>query len=128
MDAKKKVEAILSTTASVPLIAAGGKQTLYTVPVGKKAVVTAVVIRQPSLAMTGGSDFDLGDGASADTWKETIDLSGLATTVGYTRITNDNANIASIFDAGDVFGIFPSTGTTAAALVTIEVFGYEWDV
>jgi hypothetical protein len=101
------------------------KTTIYTVPTGKKLVVTRVVIRNPSGSMAGGTDFDLGDGANADTWVNAIDLSGLGP-AQYRVISGDNANF-TVFDAGDEFGIKPVTGATADVTATAELFGYLYD-
>jgi hypothetical protein len=101
------------------------KTTIYTVPTGKKMVATRVVIRNPSGDMAGGSDFDLGDGANADTWVNAVDLSGLGT-AQYRVISGDNANY-TVFDAADEFGIKPVTGATADVTATAELFGYLYD-
>jgi hypothetical protein len=101
------------------------KTTIYTVPTGKKLVVTRVVIRNPSGDMAGGTDFDLGDGANADTWVNAVDLSGLGT-AQYRVISGDNSNF-TVFDAADVFGIKPVTGATADVTATAELFGYLYN-
>lgn len=106
---------------------ADGKTTLYTVPAGKKAVVTRILVRQPTASLAGGTDFDFGDGANADTWKQTVNLSGCTGTDDYFVIANDNAVVGAVFDAGDEFGVKPSTGATADADAAIDVFGYEFD-
>ncbi len=87
--------------------------------------MTRVVIRNPSGSMAGGTDFDLGDGANADTWVNAIDLSGLGP-AQYRVISGDNANF-TVFDAGDEFGIKPVTGATADVTATAELFGYLYD-
>lgn len=107
---------------------ADGKTTLFTVPTGYKAVVTMVVVRQPTGSLAGDSTlgFDFGDGANANTWKTGVDLSSLATTE-YRVIRNDDTDIV-VYDAGDVFGIKPNTGATADVNATIDVFGYAFEV
>lgn len=112
-------------SATVNLQNGDAKTNIYTVPTGKKLIVTRVVIRNPSGDMTGGTDFDLGDGADADTWKNGIDLSALGTSQ-YRVITGDDNNY-TIFDAADVFGIKPATGATADVTATAELFGYLYD-
>lgn len=126
MRAKEKTISLLGT-ATVDLQNGDSKTTTYTVPTGKKAVVTHVVIRQPTASLAGGTDFDIGDGANADTWKTTIDLSGMTGTDDYMVISNDNAVVGAVFDAGDEFGIKPATGATADAQAEMDVFGYEFD-
>lgn len=101
------------------------KTTLFTVPSGYKAVVTEVIVRQPTDTL--GNDYDFGDGANADTWKQAVDLSGVGTT-DYYVIRNDGADIA-VFDAADVFGVKPAgSGAGSAAEASIDVFGYIFAV
>ena len=100
------------------------KTTVYTGTTGMKYIVTKVVIRNPTDDLADGVDFDFGDGANADTWKTTVDLSGMANATDYMVITNNNA-IITVFDAGDAFGIKPATGATADAEAIMEVWGYE---
>lgn len=119
-----EAEGAITKLASVSagMQTADGKTNLYTVPTGKSCIVTHVIIRNPTASLAGGTDFDLGDGANADTWKTTIDLSGLTATTDCIIINNTSK--FTVFDAGDVFGIKPATGATADADATVEVFGY----
>lgn len=105
---------------------ADGKTTLYTIPPGRKAVVTHVVVRQPTASLAGGTSFSLGDGANADTWKTSVNLSTVTGTDDYFVITKDDAVVTAVFDAGDQFGIRAVTGATADADATLDVFGYEF--
>ena len=123
----KEKSICLLATGTVDLQAGDGKTTIYTVPPGKKAAVTHVVIKEPTASLAGGTDFDIGDGANADTWKATIDLSGMTGTDDYIVIDSNNAIIAAVFDAADAFGIKPATGATADAQAEMDVFGYEYD-
>ncbi|KKL71870.1 hypothetical protein LCGC14_2090560, partial [marine sediment metagenome] len=68
----------LSTTTGVDMKTVQ-KNDLYTVPTGKTAYVTHVVIREPSATLAGGTDYDLGTGAAADTWRQSINLSSMTT-------------------------------------------------
>jgi hypothetical protein len=122
-DLKEKGIALLSSTSSVDMKTAA-KTDLYTVPTGKVAYVTHVVIRDPSASMAGGTDYDIGTGANADTWVQTIDLSSL-TTLGtdYIVITGSGTKYTESAAAA-AFGIKVITGTTAACTATIDVFGY----
>jgi hypothetical protein len=101
------------------------KTTLYTVPTGKKAIVTHVVPRDPTDSLAGGNNFNIGTGANADTWKTNVDLSSLTAASDYMVITKDNTKMTTL-NAGDAFGIKPVTGATADAVATLDVFGYEW--
>jgi hypothetical protein len=102
------------------------KTNLYTVPTGKKALITHGVVRNPRASLAGGTDFDFGDGANADTWVNTVDLSSMTATTDY-YVVDGSGTKYTIFDAGDIFGIKPVTGATADAQATIEVFGYLID-
>ncbi len=114
----------LSTTSGVDMKTAG-KTNLYTVPPSKTAYVTHVVIREPSADMSGGTDYDFGTGANADTWRQTVDLSSL-TTPGTDYMVIAGADVTKYTDnaAAAVFGIKVITGTTAACTCTVDVFGF----
>ena len=99
------------------------KSTIYTVPVGKSMIPVFVVIRNPTASLAGGTDFDLGDGASANTWLNTVNLAAMTATTDFYVIDGNNAKY-TVFDAGDIFGIVPVTGATADADATAELFGY----
>ena len=122
-DAKEKCLALLSSTASVDMKTAA-KTTLYTVPPGKVAYVTHVVVRDPSASMDGGTDYDIGTGANCDTWKQTVSLTTL-TTLGTDYMVIDSNNTKYTESAAAAtFGIKVITGTSAACTATIDVFGY----
>ena len=114
----------LSTTSGVDMKTAQ-KNTLYTVPNGKTAYVAMVVIREPSASMSGGTDYDFGTGASADTWRQTVDLSSM-TTLGTDYMVISGADVTKYTDnaAASVFGVKVITGTTVACTATIDVFGF----
>ena len=114
----------LSTTSGVDMKTAQ-KNTLYTVPPGKTAYVTHVVIREASASMAGGTDYDLGTGANADTWRQTVNLSSM-TTSGTDYMVISGADVTKYTDnaAAAVFGIKVITGTTVACTATISVFGF----
>lgn len=126
MDMKQTGIALLGS-ALADLQNGDGKTILYTVPPGKKAIITQCVVRQPDASLAAGTDFDFGDGASADTWKNTVDLSSMTATSDYMVVEGNNAKY-TVLDAGDEFGVIPVTGATADAQGTIDVFGYEFDV
>jgi hypothetical protein len=113
----------LLAKATVNLQNGAAKSTIYTVPTGKSMIPVQVVIRNPTASLAGGTDFDLGDGANADTWKNTVNLSTMTATTDFMVIDGSNVKY-TVFDAGDVFGIKPVTGATLAATATAELFGY----
>ncbi|MCE5324950.1 MAG: hypothetical protein LLG01_00900 [Planctomycetaceae bacterium] len=111
-------------SAVADMQAGDAKTTVYTVPAGKSAIVTMVIVRNPSDTLLGGSDFDLGDGANADTWKQNNDLTSMTATTDCIVIFP--AAKFTVFDAGDAFGIKPGTGATADATATVMVYGIEF--
>ena len=108
--------------ATVDLKAGDGKTTIYTVPVGYAMIPIAVIIRNPTASLVGGSDFNLGDGAAADTWLNAVSLVSMIATTDFMIISSDNVKY-TIFDAGDEFGIIPVTGATADAQATAILLG-----
>jgi hypothetical protein len=111
--------------SGVALMQAGdAKTTIYTVPAGLSAIVTKVIVRNPSGSLAGGSDFDLGDGANATTWKQNNDLSGMTATTDCIVIF-PTAQF-TVFNAADAFGIKPGTGATADVTATVMVYGIEY--
>ena len=121
-NAKEKTIALLNSTTAVDMKTAQ-QNDLYAVPADKKAIITHVVIHTTSASLAGGTDYDLGTGASCDTWKQTNDLSSL-TTSGTDVIVITYATKYTICAASSVFGIYVNTGSTAACTATIDVFGY----
>lgn len=99
-----------------------GKTTVYTIPTGKSAIITKVIILSPSDSLAGGTDFDIGSGANADTWKQANDLSSMTSTTDYMVITSENTKY-TIETAGAEFGIKPITGATLDTTATMMVFG-----
>lgn len=112
-------------SGTVNMQAGDAKTTVYTVPAGLSAIVTRVIIYGLSGAVGGGgTDFDIGDGANADTWKTAINLSSMTATSDCIVITLDNTKYTR-FDAADQFGIKPVTGYTNDVTATMMVFGVE---
>ncbi len=114
----------LSTTTGVDMKTVQ-KNDLYTVPTGKTAYVVFVVIREPSATLVGGTDYDIGTGAAADTWRQGINLSSM-TTLATDYMVISGADVTKYTDnaAAAVFGIKPITGSTGAATAVIDVFGF----
>ncbi len=103
------------------------KSIVYTVPAGKRALITHVIIHGPTASLAGGTDFDIGSGGSATTWRQTVDLSSLTTvTTDYIVIPSIAATPVkyTLEPSAAEFGIIPVTGATADAQATMAVFGY----
>jgi hypothetical protein len=121
-NAKENVDAIMAS-ATVDTQNGDSKTTVFTVPTGKSFIPTKVVIRSPSGSLAGGTDFDIGSGANADTWKQTVDLSSMTATTDYMVITSENTKY-TIEAAGAEFGIKPITGATLDTDAIMVVFGF----
>ena len=109
---------LLSTTTGVNMQTVGGARTLYTVPTGKVARISHVVVRDISATLAGGTDFDFTQ------WRQTVDLSGMTTANTDYMVINGNDTKYTELAAAATFQITPSTGSTGAATATIDVFGY----
>jgi len=115
----------LLASGTVDLQNGDGKTTIFTVPVGKIMLPFVVIIRQPTASLAGGTDFDIGSGANADTWLQANDLHLMTAVTDYQIITS--LTKYTIEAAGAEFGIKPITGATADAQATMDVFGYLLD-
>lgn len=124
----------LSTTTSVDM-AAAAKTILYTVPEGKRAIITHVILRDPSATAAGCDDADFGTGAASATQNFLNNETGIG---DMTAITDFMTLVAvsdeyTIID-GDAaaavdreFGITIVDGSDGACTMTIDVFGYLFD-
>ena len=107
----------VSTTASIDMKTAAAT-TLYTVPIGKTFYPVAVVIRETSASLAGGTSY------SFTGWRQAVDLSSM-TTLGtdYIVLNNNNTKYTDTAAAA-AFQITVTTGSTAACTATIDVFGF----
>jgi hypothetical protein len=69
----------VSTVSGVDVKTAG-ETVLYTVPVGKTFIPWAVVVRNNTASLAGGTDYDFGAAGGATTWLQSVDLSGMSAT------------------------------------------------
>lgn len=134
MDAKEKGIMLLKTTTGVDM-AAAAKTILYTVPEGKRCIVTHVIIRDPSATMVGCDDVDFGTGAASATQNFLNNETGL----GHMTATTDFMVLVAVSDEytiidGDAaaavdreFGMTIVDGSDGAATAVIDVFGYLFD-
>ncbi|MCK4815319.1 hypothetical protein KA005_06080, partial [bacterium] len=60
----KEIGISLLGSATVDLQTGDSKSIAYTVPTGKKAIITHVIIRNPTASLDAGTDYDIGSGAS----------------------------------------------------------------
>jgi len=110
------------------------KQTIFTVPADKVFVPFCLAVREPSASLAGMTDFDLGAGANADDWLQTISLTSYTAITDYGILTQAEQSGTplvpvkkTIYKAGDVWGVKITTGSTGAATVTFDLFGYLAD-
>ncbi len=128
---KEKALTLLSSTASVDLDAANGtEKLLYTVPTGKTAIVTHVVIRSLS-ASAASAVVTLGVTGTADEWRGDQTLSALDGTTKYVVLycdqgTNDTPEGGILFTSGVGFFLEITTKHGSSVTATIDVFGYEF--
>jgi ethanolamine utilization microcompartment shell protein EutL len=101
-----------------------GKTVLYTVPSGKTFYPVAVVVRDASASLAGGTDYDFGTGANADTWVQAVDLSAMTTPDTDFKVIDSGGTKYTKCAAGSEFGVKVITGSTAAATAVIDVFGF----
>jgi len=133
--AKEKCISLLGS-ASVALDAVAGTEvTLYTVPTGKKAVITHVVARSFDEAVDEAV-VTLGEAGVAGSCDEFLGNQTLTNVgAGYADeclimqpIPNATPVAALILDAGESFGSQITTAeTTGTAAAVFDVFGYEYD-
>lgn len=123
-DLKAKALSLLSSTTAVDLHGTT-KAILYTVPVGKVAYVTSIIVRDPSDSLAGGTSYAFGTGASANTWMTGVSLAAVTTaSTGYTIVSPTSGAVLLESAAGSEFGIKATTGTTAdPCTATIDVYG-----
>lgn len=122
-DLRENAITLLSSTALVEMGLGDAKTTLFTVPAGKAAVITHVVVRNTSHSLVGGTDYDFGINGVG--WRQTVSLVSMTTPATDVMVIDCNNAKLSIFAALSLFEILPSTGATETdATATIDVFGY----
>lgn len=135
-DAKEKGIMLLSSTlVTIGSNSNGTKIDLYTIPPSKNGIVEYVILREPSASLTGANDVNFGTGAgTTGSWidNETgiVDMDQTDDYMVLER-TDHISNEFSVIDGDNAtannrtFGIYVVAGaSSAAATVTIDVFGY----
>lgn len=114
----------VATVSSVDMKTAG-KTVLYTVPTGKVFYPIAVIVRDTSASLAGGTEYDFGTGTNADTWIQNVSLASMTTSgTDYMVITGADVTKYTECAATSEFGVKVITGSSAAATATLDVFGY----
>ena len=119
-DAKEKTIALLSSTTGVDMENGASATTLYTVPAGKTAYITHVVICNTTASLAGGTSYDFDTG-----WLQAVDLSGMTTSGSTYRVLHSTTNTSyTEHAAGAAFQMVVNTGATLAGTATINVYGF----
>jgi hypothetical protein len=126
-DLKMYAEALLSSTPSVDMKTVATTN-LYTVPTGKTAIVTKVIIRNPSASLAGGvCTFGKTTAKTDFLGSQTLtNISTVTTGVAILQpVPNATPVLGLAYVATAIFCIDVTTGITAASgTATIDVFGY----
>jgi hypothetical protein len=135
------------TTATTPILLSstqvnlneetGAKQTLYTVPASRKAIITNVVLQHfSSGANVAHISLGWDDPPSDATTHGTVDLSGYPTSNNAVILgLQDVAGSTSLLDtslhiglAGESFGLSVGTPEGSALTAQVDVYGYLTDI
>jgi len=127
--AKEQGIALLNSTATCNLNATAGTELgLYTVPVGKTAIIHSVVMRTFS-ADTLLAVVTFGHTGTCEEWSGDVTLTGV--TASYAEqvlilqpVPATTPLAKSMFTAGEVFMMEITTAAGSACTCTIDVFGY----
>lgn len=115
---KEKGIALLGSVPGVDMKIAASTA-LFTVPTGKTAVITHVVVRNNTASLAGGTSY------SVTGFRAGFSLNGItATTTNYVIIQGTDITSYTVQAAGTVINWTVTTGATASGTATIDVFGY----
>ena len=124
-------DALLATT--VMNLNTGTKQTLYTVPGGKSAVITKILARSPSVNLGGGATTNLqfGFNAGATDWSSAsplpvADLTASTLFKVFSQELAAGGSTSVIGTAAQTFGAITDAAFGSAATVVIMVYGTEY--
>lgn len=113
-------------TAVADMQNAAAKTTIYTVPEGKSAIITKVVIHSPDGSLAGGLQYNLGSGVACSTWRQNINCNLMVNTTDY-MVVHSRAvppQVYTLEAEGNEIGIIPVIGTAGIRTATVSVFGY----
>lgn len=123
--------ALLSSTASVDLNTTATETNLFTVPTGKTAIITHVVIRSLSADSTA-STVSFGVSGTATEFRGTTTVhtnldnssTGEYGIVYMNQAVDDTLEGGRMIDASEVFVIKTVAAASIACTCTVDVFGY----
>lgn len=108
----------LSTTTGIDAKTAASTL-LYTVPTGKTLIISKVVVRTPSATLAGGTSYGVTN------FRAGVDLSTMTTaTTDYMVIRGADVTKYTASVAGTAIYFVVTTGSTGAATVVVDLFGY----
>ena len=120
MDLREKAETLLASVDLVDLNVLDATTTLFTVPAGKSCIITKVVTRTHSAALTTAVS-DYGFNVAGDD-VITGAIKALTGATDYQRVVADDAAIRGV--AAEVFKHSVQIAEGGALTCTIDVFGY----
>lgn len=112
-----KAPTILSSTTVDMKTAAS--TALYVVPQGRTLRIVALVVRDPTASLAGGTSY------SVTNWRQTFSLAALTTAnTGYTVVLGADLAQYTELAAAATVNFTVTTGSTAAANATLDLIGY----
>lgn len=115
---------LLSSTTIADMKSAA-THSLFTIPAGKIAIITHVVVHTPSATLAGGTDYGFGVAADCTSFKQPVTLTTVTATNHYFVV--DNNNVCTIATATQVFSMEITDGSDGDASAVVDVFGYLFD-
>jgi TRAP-type uncharacterized transport system substrate-binding protein len=117
----EKVGSALLSTTLVDMKTAQANA-IYVVPTGKVLRITAIMVRDATASLSGGTSY------SVTNWRQTFSLTGLTGVgTGYYYIFGADLTLYTETAAGVTINFTVTTGSTAAANATIDLFGVLTD-
>ncbi len=133
MDLREIAITLLSSTVIDAILDVPTVHQLYTCPTGKKAIIDHVLVHSNTDDLTGMNDVNFGAGAAGITpvWLDNADLSSMSTALMALKLVAAGAVVIMDGDDGTladrIFVAEVVAGSTGAANVTLDVFGYLID-
>jgi hypothetical protein len=132
-DLRENAITLLSSTVIDAILDVPTVHVLYTCPPGKQVIVDHVLAHSNTDDLTGMDDMNFGGGAAGVTpvWLDAGDLSSMSTALSALKLVPAGAVV--ILDGDDAtaadraFAVEVVAGSTGAANVTLDVFGYLID-
>lgn len=122
-----KMECLLGSVTANLSNTDKAKTTIFTVPIGKSAIITKVIVKAPQSSLAGGTEFDFGINSACTSFAQNVDLSSMTASTQYRVVQAGSTTNYTINTAGNTFGVIPVTGATASpANATVEAWGYTY--